>query len=150
MQYSDVKALSTHVGQPLAHGNVTIGTNPNPGYTSTRIGDTEGDLPRIRSILLGALLCALASEHAFLLARRLIRHLLDMLVWRGSEEESTLRRSEWLLKNDYVEAKGVSKFEQEIDRLHSLTKKETHSENQFDIWNENDKGIKEELEKKDH
>jgi hypothetical protein len=148
--YASTKAVSTKVGQDLAGNQTSIGSNTNPHYVATRISQTQGDLPNIKNILLGALLCALASEHAFVLLRYAVAHLMDMLVWRGSVEELTLRRSEWLTKKDYVESRGVDAFEKEIEKLkndkHNDSKTGTQSGG--DIWSEEDSGVREEFAKK--
>jgi len=148
--YASTKAVSTKVGQDLAGNQTSIGSNLNPHYVATRISQTQGDLPNIKNILLGALLCALASEHAFVLLRYAVAHLMDMLVWRGSVEERTLRRSEWLTKKDYVESRGVDAFEREIQKLRNAEgddSKDIHQSSD-DIWSENDNGIREESAKK--
>lgn len=45
--------------------------------------------------LIAALLSALASEHAYGIFRVGVRHLLERIVWRDSEEEIELRKGEW-------------------------------------------------------
>ena len=110
---------------------------------------TEHDLPSIRSTLLGALLCALASEHAFALVRYGIAHLMEMLLWRGTAEELTLRASEYRLKRDYVESRGAQAFEREISRLKEEHAKNENNDDNKSIWETaEDAGVREVVDKK--
>ena len=141
------KAISTELG---GHNRTMIGgRTSNPHFITTRIQDAKGELPGIKGMLMGALFCALASEHAFLLLRHLTEHLVEMLLWRGSGEELALRHAEWQLKKDYIDNEGVQAFEKEIDRLQDRQGAEMEDGNgETEIWNEKDKGIREELQRK--
>lgn len=57
----------------------------------------------IRSALFTALLVALASEHAYVLARVAVRHVLDRALWRGTEEQVALQKNQETVKNRIVE-----------------------------------------------
>ncbi|KAK0553302.1 hypothetical protein OC845_001302 [Tilletia horrida] len=52
--------------------------------------------------LISALLIALASEHAYALFRGLVRHVLERLLWRGSEEEMILIKRSWQGRREAV------------------------------------------------
>lgn len=52
--------------------------------------------------LIGALLVALASEHAYGLARAGVGHVLERVLWRGSEEETALRAREWQSRREQL------------------------------------------------
>lgn len=52
--------------------------------------------------MIAALLVALASEHGYGLVLASIRHVLERALWRGSEEEITLKRREWEAKREAV------------------------------------------------
>lgn len=56
--------------------------------------------------LIAALLVALASEHVYGVARAFVRHILERALWRGSEEETTLRRREWESRRDTLARVG--------------------------------------------
>lgn len=56
--------------------------------------------------LIAALLVALASEHTYGVARAFVRHVLERALWRGSEEETTLRRREWESRRDTLARVG--------------------------------------------
>lgn len=58
--------------------------------------------------LLASLLLALAAEHIYGVARSAVRHLLDRALWRGSVEETILRRREWQARKDALERSGLS------------------------------------------
>ncbi|KAK0520272.1 hypothetical protein OC834_007097 [Tilletia horrida] len=57
--------------------------------------------------LISALLIALASEHAYGLFRTLTRHVLDRLLWRGSDEEMTLIKRAWEGRREAVLRAGM-------------------------------------------
>lgn len=57
--------------------------------------------------LLASLLLALASEHVYGIVRSAVRHLLERALWRGSEEETILRRREWQSRRDALERSGM-------------------------------------------
>ena len=145
-------AVQVYTGQSdapntTAEAVLAATTEHNPvSYKTTRIGSTQGDYASIKSILVGALLCALASEHAFVLIRKGTAHLLDKLLWQGSHEEVALRHRDWELKRDYVENKGGQEFEQEIERLRN--KRNEDLDGVDDAWKEEDVGVKEEINRK--
>jgi anoctamin-10 len=45
--------------------------------------------------LIGALLLAFVCEHLYSILLAGVRHALERILWRGSEEETTLRRRDW-------------------------------------------------------
>lgn len=55
-----------------------------------------------KSILLPALMVALSSSHAYLLARLLIRHLLRRAFWKGSKEERQAKEADAEVKRVYI------------------------------------------------
>jgi len=57
--------------------------------------------------LVSALLIALASEHAYALFRTFVRHVLDRVLWRGSEEEMTLIKRSWEGRREAVLRAGI-------------------------------------------
>lgn len=58
--------------------------------------------------LLASLLLALAAEHVYGMMRSSVRHLLERALWRGSAEETALRRREWLSRRDALDRSGLS------------------------------------------
>lgn len=116
-------------------------------YTVTRIEAAQADFAQIKSILLGAMLCALASEHVYRLLRAVVRHVAEKVLWEGSNEDIELKQKSWTLKKDWVEGKGGREFEKEIERLQG--RKENDMQNAPDVvWDEEDRGVREEAEKK--
>lgn len=116
-------------------------------YTVTRIEAAQADYVSVRSLLLGALLCALASEHGYRLLRKLVSHVAEQVLWEGSAEDIELKQKSWTLRKDWVETKGGRDFEKEIDRLKG--RKEEDMQNIPDeLWAEEDAGIREEMNKK--
>lgn len=67
----------------------------------------EGTYSALRATMFSALLVALASEHGYLVARTAVRHVIERLLWRGTEEEIALRRGEERLKVGYMEGMGL-------------------------------------------
>ncbi|KAE8218839.1 hypothetical protein CF319_g7352 [Tilletia indica] len=57
--------------------------------------------------LISALLIALASEHAYALFRSMVRHVLDRILWRGSEEEMMLIKRAWEGRREAVLRAGI-------------------------------------------
>lgn len=153
-QMASTKALSVDVAQDP--GNYTLESTSifsrNADTSTARIQTTE-DIPEVWKLLLGALLCALASEQGYRLVRAVVAHLLDELLWKGSHEEVHLRHTEWVIKKDYAESKGSREFEAEIERLRSRSQKDLESDAQkggshSDFWNEEDRGTREEIDRK--
>lgn len=48
--------------------------------------------------IVAATLVALLAEHVYALVRTGLRHILERLIWRGSNEEMVVRRREWVLR----------------------------------------------------
>ncbi|CDS01550.1 related to IST2-Plasma membrane protein that may be involved in osmotolerance [Sporisorium scitamineum] len=48
--------------------------------------------------IVAAVLVALLAEHVYGLVRSGVRHILERLIWRGSNEEMIVRRREWILR----------------------------------------------------
>jgi anoctamin-10 len=90
---------------------------PFSAVYTTRLQEAHGDSSMVWNTLLGALLCALASEHGFVLVRAIVRHLFERILWQGSKEEAYVRGMNWHLRKDYIESQGGQNFEKEIVRL---------------------------------
>lgn len=60
----------------------------------------------IRSTLFTALLIALASEHGYLIARYAVTHVIEKLLWSGSQAHLSIKRSNLLLKKSYLESRN--------------------------------------------
>lgn len=120
---AQVKSTAVETVQEMlqAVGNAThIKTLPagsNTPFTTTRLEQGQGDYPLVLQTLLAALLCALASEHAFSLVRSAAKHLFERMLWEGSEEEAYTRGLNWQLRRDYIKSRGGELFEAEISRL---------------------------------
>lgn len=57
--------------------------------------------------LIGALLLALTCEHLYGFFLAGIRHALERALWRGSDEETTLRRRDWEQRQEALHRKGL-------------------------------------------
>lgn len=105
-----------------AVGNATkIRTLP-PGsqsmpYTTARVFDAQGNYHLVLQTMLSALLCALASEHGFMLLRLVTKHLFERMLWQGSKEEAYVRGLNWQLRRDYITSREGEAYEKEINRL---------------------------------
>lgn len=149
IHYSSETSLSKQVGQAV-EGNFTA-TTLNPSFQHTRITNDANDWSGTKATLLGALLCALASEHAFLLARFLVRHLLEKVLWHGSDEEVHLRHTDYRLKREYVDSLGAKSFEDKVADLYRRSGDDAARQDDDGgdgFWNAQDKGIREEVDKK--
>jgi anoctamin-10 len=85
-----ISAVNNGTSSSFALSNINLATLAPDPYQS------------VRSTLFSSLLVALASEHAYILARMAIRHLIDRTVWRASPEEAAMRRGIWRLRHVYL------------------------------------------------
>lgn len=124
-----------------AVGNAThIKTLPpgsNAPFTTTRINDAQGSYPLVVQTLVAALLCALASEHAFALIRSTVKHLFERILWEGSKEEAYTRGLNWQLRRDYIKSRGGELFDNEINRLLGKQKQDLENVQQGSLENGN-------------
>lgn len=105
--------MRTHLhpgsGLPAVNGsasNILCSSNLNHSKRSLL------SLPRVLPSLLpmsgsagamtGAFLIAFASEHGYGLARVVVRHVLDRVLWKDSAEEVLLKRREWEAKREVL------------------------------------------------
>lgn len=152
-QHPHSTALEPYTGTtPSPHNTAekilatTLSSSPVE-YTVTRIETAQADYSKIKAILFGAMLCALASEQGYRLLRSLVRHVAEKVLWEGSGECIELKQKSWTLKKDWVEGKGGREFEKEIERLQG--RKEEDMQNVPDAaWQEEDRGVREEVQKK--
>lgn len=72
--------------------------------------------------IIAAVLVALLAEHVYALVRSGVRHILERLIWRGSNEEMIVRRREWVLRvetlKSHVEAQ-VDRDEESLEKIRS-------------------------------
>ncbi|OSX64068.1 hypothetical protein POSPLADRAFT_1168220 [Postia placenta MAD-698-R-SB12] len=61
-----------------------------------------------RQLLFTALLVALAASHGYIIARVIVRHVLERLLWRGSVEEREAEHVETVVKEEYLRSLGVA------------------------------------------
>ncbi|KAI0689511.1 DUF590-domain-containing protein [Cytidiella melzeri] len=61
-----------------------------------------------KQLLLSAAVIALGASHGYILVREVIRHVLERLVWKGSEEERETERLETAVKQEYLKSIGVA------------------------------------------
>lgn len=68
--------------------------------------------------IVAAVLVALLAEHVYGVMRSGVRHILERLIWRGSNEEMIVRRREWVLRvetmKSHVEGEGEVASEEKI------------------------------------
>ncbi|KAG8924263.1 hypothetical protein FRC02_010540 [Tulasnella sp. 418] len=60
----------------------------------------------LKRAILPAALIALSSSHAYLLLRVLVRHILVRAIWRGSEEDLKLIKTEKQIKKEWLQEVG--------------------------------------------
>ena len=88
-----------HLSSPL--------TNGTDAFFTTRVhqaAQSHNTYNSITSVLFSALLVGLASEHAYLICRAAVRHILERAIWRGSKEEIELSKGEYEMKSTYLSA----------------------------------------------
>ncbi|UZJ55207.1 hypothetical protein CBS101457_004527 [Exobasidium rhododendri] len=78
---------------PLSFSNLLPSSLPTSGATGA---------------LVAALLLALASEHIYGIALGGVRHILERALWKGSEEETILRRREWEQRQETLSHSGLA------------------------------------------
>ena len=61
-----------------------------------------------QELLGSALLIALGASHGYILVRAVVRHTLERVLWRGSQEEKEAERAETLVKEQYLKSLGVA------------------------------------------
>jgi len=64
-------------------------------------------------LLFSALFVALAASHGYLVARLVIRHVLERLLWKGSKEEQEVERMDTVVKEEYLRHLGVADVTQD-------------------------------------
>ena len=57
-----------------------------------------------------ALLIALSASHAYFIARRVVRHVLVRVLWRGGKEEAMEEEANLKVKRKYLQSLGVEGF----------------------------------------
>lgn len=109
-----------------AFGQQRVGTILDPAIakdneTMYKCAKSNGVSATYNSIIMPALLIALSSSHAYLLARLVIRHLLQRAIWKGSKEWRQAKNADAEVKRLYIRnlveskadvedlAKGVAK-----------------------------------------
>lgn len=79
------------------------------GPFSARFGTTldakgqPGSSTAWHTLIVPSLLVALSSSHGYLLARSIMRHLMDRAFWRGSDEERLLQNAQDEVKSFYLQ-----------------------------------------------
>ncbi|KAF9461505.1 calcium-activated chloride channel-domain-containing protein [Collybia nuda] len=102
-----------------------------------------------RELLMTALLIALAASHGYMILRVIIRHIVEMLVWKGSEEVIVRERDERSVKEKFLagvtgdeEAKTSIQSPLIEDRVEENGKRMVPNEEGADFW-DNDEGLEE-------
>ncbi|PWY99963.1 hypothetical protein BCV70DRAFT_217012 [Testicularia cyperi] len=75
--------------------------------------------------LVAAVLVALTAEHVYGLIRAAITHILERLIWRGSNEESIVRRREWAIRLETLNSRASNPDQANInpsDSSHTFAK----------------------------
>lgn len=61
-----------------------------------------------RGLLLSAVVIALAASHGYIVLRMVVRHILERVLWKGSDEEKESERLETAVKQQYLKSIGVA------------------------------------------
>ncbi|CCM01832.1 uncharacterized protein FIBRA_03900 [Fibroporia radiculosa] len=80
-----------------------VGTSLERKHVALRGGEAS-----TRQLLLTALLVAFAASHGYIVARVLVRHVLERLLWRGTVEEQEAEHVETVVKVQYLKSLGVA------------------------------------------
>lgn len=120
-----------HILQSL--GNATdIKTLPDTQVRSTylsRLENTTSSSESVQTMVLLALLCALASEQGYRLVRAVAAHITQRLFWDGSEEDTSLRAERYRLRQEMNATDRGHNVEKEIRRLQNRT-----TADMSDVW----------------
>ncbi|GAA5892461.1 hypothetical protein JCM8208_005827 [Rhodotorula glutinis] len=135
-----VPGTAAHYLSNLTHHNVTLPADGSVPFYTTRLATAQsaslpppsdapllmGALPpahgsfvaldAIKSALLTAAVIALASSHAYLVVRALMRWLLTRLAWDGSVASDLVRRREFELKRAWMDEQGMRLTPNEMAR----------------------------------
>ncbi|SPO30830.1 related to IST2 - Plasma membrane protein that may be involved in osmotolerance [Ustilago trichophora] len=83
-------------------GNVTVGAKGGEATQSmlsfSRLLPNHIPTSGPAGAIVAAILVALLAEHVYGVVRSGVRHILERLIWRGSQEEMIVRRREWVLR----------------------------------------------------
>ncbi|KAJ3774182.1 calcium-activated chloride channel-domain-containing protein [Lentinula raphanica] len=71
-------------------------------------GEHGKGLGATKELLVMALLVALAASHGYLLVRAVMRHIMERLLWKGSEEVKEREREERMVKEVFLKGLGGS------------------------------------------
>lgn len=70
-------------------------------------GFTHGQSRSARELLGTAVLMALAASHGYMVVRVLVRHVLERVLWKGSQEEQEAEKLESVVKEKYLKSLGL-------------------------------------------
>jgi anoctamin-10 len=127
-----ISAVNNGTSSSFALSNINLATLAPDPYQS------------VRSTLFSSLLVALASEHAYILARVAIRHLIYRTVWRASPEDATLRRGIWQLRQVYLANAEANNQQQQQPTPRSAAEAATTGPSEADeFWRRPDQGLAE-------
>lgn len=93
------------------------------------------------TLLVPALLIALSSSHGYFLARRLVQHLMDRALWKGSDEMRALERGQDEIKRAFV--KNVERDDEMTDvDIAQMSQGGQDSAGMVEFW-DRDEGVNE-------
>jgi anoctamin-10 len=127
--------------------NATIAAVDNGIFSSFALSNinlavlTPDPYQSVRSTLFSSLLVALASEHAYILARMAVRHIIDRAIWRASPEEATLRRGAWQFRRVYLASAEADMRSKEAATSQELASRQPDEADVF--WRRPDQGLAE-------
>jgi len=102
-----------------AFGGRRVGTTLDPTASTANFTydgcskDSSGGF-EFSSVLLPALMIALSSSHGYILARLVIRHILQRAFWKGSNEERQAKDADAEVKRVYIRSLGPESGEEEM------------------------------------
>lgn len=70
-------------------------------------GDGSSQANSTRELLSTAVLVAFAASHGYMVVRVLVRHVLERVFWKGSQEELESERLETVVKEEYLKSLGL-------------------------------------------
>ncbi|GAC96041.1 plasma membrane stress response protein [Pseudozyma hubeiensis SY62] len=99
--------------------NVTVGGGDGQSMLSfSRLLPKSVPTAGAAGAIVAAVLVALLAEHVYGVVRGGVRHVLERLIWRGSNEEMVVRRREWVLRvetlKSHVHGEGEKELVKEI------------------------------------
>ncbi|SPO29722.1 related to IST2 - Plasma membrane protein that may be involved in osmotolerance [Ustilago trichophora] len=101
--------MRTHIHPHVQGGDVKVmaggATHSQSWLSFSRLLPNHIPTSGPAGAIVAAILVALLAEHVYGVMRSGVRHILERLIWRGSQEEMIVRRREWVLRVETLKSR---------------------------------------------